>query len=317
MRRPVTERTRPLHGSGRGNTEATPVPQPTEALLKRLFEEGGKVPLSFELFPPRTEERRQALCDTVDRLAPVAAEGFSVTMGAGGTTRTGTHDTTVEVARRSRRPVTAHLTALGLTKEQVMKTADRFWNAGVTRILALRGDRPRVTAGPIPPGFEHAVELVAALATRHTFEISVAAYPEKHPEATTWEADLDHLKEKIDAGASRAYCQFVLDPAAYGRFLDACVRRGIDVPIVPGLMPLDDWTRLRGFALANGATIPDWLDRLFAQGKATPEMMPHLAAVASVEHARRLIAYGAPALHVYTMNRWPLPLALARLLGHT
>lgn len=290
--------------------------QPTDALLQRLFEAGGTVPLSFEVFPPRTEERRLALQETVDRLAPVADDGFSVTMGAGGTTRTGTHDTAVEVARLSGRAVTAHVTALGLTETQVLDVAEGLWAAGITRILALRGDRPRAAAGPMPPGFDHAADLVAALTARHPFEISVAAYPEKHPEADTLSEDIDHLREKLDAGASRAYCQFVLDPAAYGRFLDACAPHGIDAPIIPGLMPLDGWTRLRSFALANGARIPDWLERLFAQGEESPELMPYLAATATMEQARRLIAYGAPALHVYCMNRWPLPLALAQMLGH-
>ncbi len=296
--------------------DAPQLEQPTDALLKRLFEKDGAVPLSFELFPPRTEARQLALQETVDRLAPVAEDGFSVTMGAGGTTRTGTHDTAVEVARRSGRAVTAHITALGLTEAQVLEAAEGFWAAGITRILALRGDRPRATAGPLPPGFAHAADLVAALAARHPFEISVAAYPEKHPEAQTMSADIDHLREKLDAGASRAYCQFVLDPAAYGRFLDRCAAHGIDAPIIPGLMPLDGWTRLRSFARANAASIPDWLERLLCQGEETPELMPFLAATATVEQARRLIAYGAPALHVYCMNRWPLPLALARTLGH-
>ena len=144
----------------------------------------------------------------------------------------------------------------------------------------------------------------------------MAAYPEKHPEAETLSEDIDYLKEKVDAGASRAYCQFVLDPAAYGRFREACAQHGIDVPIIPGLMPPEGWTRLRSFARVNGARVPDWLERLFSEGEDTPELMPHLAAVATLEQARRLIAFGAPALHVYCMNRWPLPLALARLLGH-
>jgi methylenetetrahydrofolate reductase (NADPH) len=128
--------------------------------------------------------------------------------------------------------------------------------------------------------------------------------------------DIDHLKEKLDAGASSAVCQFVLDPAAYGQFVESCARAGIDAPIVPGLMPLEGWTRLRGFARANGTAVPDWLDRLFRQAEETPELLPALSAAATLEQARRLIAYGAPALHVYCMNRWPLPLALARLLGH-
>jgi methylenetetrahydrofolate reductase (NADPH) len=169
----------------------------------------------------------------------------------------------------------------------------------------------------VPPGFEHAADLVAALASRHPFEISVAAHPEKHPEALSLDADIDFLKRKIDAGASRAYCQFVLDPEIYGRFLDACGKRGIGIPIVPGLMPLDNWPRVRRFAIDNGAGIPGWLDQLFAEGERTPALMPHLATALTVEHARRLIAYGAPELHVYTMNRWELPLLVAHLLGHT
>ncbi|EPX76588.1 methylenetetrahydrofolate reductase [Salipiger mucosus] len=292
------------------------IPEPTDALLRRLVESRGAVPLGFELFPPRSAERREALRETVERLAPVAGKGFSVTMGAGGTTRTGTHDTAVEVARIAGRPVTAHLTALGLSREDALAAAEGFWEAGITRILALRGDRPRAVQGPLPPGFAHAADLVAALRDCHPFEISVAAYPEKHPEADTLEADIDHLKAKLDAGATSAVCQFVLDPEAYGRFLETCARHGIDAPIVPGLMPLEGWSRLRGFARENGAHVPDWLNHLFSQAEQAPETMPYLSAVATVEQARRLVGYGAPALHVYAMNRWPLALALARLLGH-
>ncbi len=283
--------------------------------MKRLVQSDGRVPLSFEFFPPKTDARRELLYETVDRLAPVAGDGFSVTMGAGGTTRTGTHDTAVQIAKRCGRPVTAHLTALGLSAEEALSCADRLWSSGINRILALRGDRPKDMA-ETPPGFEHATDLVKALADQHPFEISVAAYPEKHPEAADLDTDIVHLKEKIDAGASKAYCQFVLDPAAYGRFLEKCDRNGIDVPIVPGLMPLDDWKRMRSFALANETSIPEWLDRLFSIGEVTPDIMPNLAVVAMVEQARRLIAYGAPALHVYTMNRWPMPLTLGHLLGH-
>ena len=170
--------------------------------------------------------------------------------------------------------------------------------------------------GPLPVGFTHASDLVAALAARHDFEITVAAYPEKHPEAETLDCDIDHLKKKLDAGAKAAVCQFVLDPATYGRFLERCAQHGIDAPILPGLMPLEGWTWVRSFALANGVSVPDWLDQLFTRGEETPELMPYLCAAATVEHARRLIAYGAPSLHIYAMNRWPLPLALARLLGH-
>lgn len=292
------------------------IPQPEDALLERMFDAAGKVPVSFELFPPRRAEDLPALFETVDQLAPVAVGGFSVTMSAGGATRGATHEISAEVMRRSNRATTAHLVSLGLSKQQALETADAFWKSGITRILALRGDRPKSFKGAVPPGFEHAADLVAALASRHPFEISVAAHPEKHPEALSLDADIGFLKRKIDAGASRAYCQFVLDPEIYGRFLDACGNRGIDIPIVPGVMPPDDWHRMRRFALANDASVPRWLDQLFAQCGQTPALMPHLAAAVTVEHVRRLIAYGAPELHVYTMNRWELPLLVAHLLGH-
>jgi methylenetetrahydrofolate reductase (NADPH) len=202
-----------------------------------------------------------------------------------------------------------------MSKIEALSCADDLWSSGVKRILALRGDRPKDIT-KIPSGFDHASDLVKALSRQHPFEIAVAAYPEKHPDAPDLDTDIEHLKEKIDAGASRAYCQFVLDPAAYGRFLEKCDRHGIHAPIVPGLMPLDDWKRMRLFAVANGTSVPGWLDRLFTIGETTPEIMPNLAVAAMVEQARRLIAYGAPALHIYTMNRWPLPLTLGRLLGH-
>ncbi len=289
--------------------------QPTEALLKRLVQSGGKVPLSFEFFPPKSASRREQLFEAVDRLGPMAVDGFSITMGAGGATRTGTHKTAVAIAERCGRPVTAHLTAWGMSKIEALSYADSLWSSGINRILALKGDKPKGIT-ETPSGFDHAFDLVKALARNHPFDIAVAAYPEKHPGATDLDTDIDHLKEKIDAGASRAYCQFVLDSAAYGRFLEKCDRHGIHVPIVPGLMPLDDWKRMRSFAVANGTSVPAWLDQLFTIGETTPEIMPHLAVAAMVEQARRLIAYGAPALHVYTMNRWPLPLTLGRLLGH-
>lgn len=291
--------------------------QPRDALLRALFEQGAALPLSFEMFPPKSEAGRARLAETVERLAGAATAGFSVTMGAGGSTRIGTLETAVEIARTTGRPVTAHLTALGLTRAEALETADAFHRSGVTSILALRGDVPRAAADPPPAGFEHASDLVAALAARHDFRISVAAYPEKHPEAASPDSDIDHLKAKLNAGAVQAICQFVLNPERYGRFLDACVRHGIDAPIVPGVMPLDDWPRVRAFAKTNGATIPTWLDQLFAEAAGAPEIAPLVAATATVEHARRLVAYGAPALHVYALNRWLQPLTLARMMGHT
>jgi len=290
--------------------------QPQDALLRALHETHGHVPLSFEVFPPKGPDGQAALNDTADRLAPIASHGFSVTMSRGGVTRARTVDTATAIAARTGRPVMAHLVSLGLSRDEALETADTLWQRGVRRILALRGDRPEGGPGALPPGFAHASGLVASLRARHDFEIAVAAHPETHPEAATPEADIDHLRQKLDAGATAAYCQFVLDPAAYGRFVEACARRGIDAPLIPGLMPLETWPRLKRFARMNGTRVPGWLDRLFARAEATPEIAPYLAAAATVEQARRLIAYGAPELHIYTMNRWPLASALAGLLGH-
>ena len=293
----------------------TPQVQPTDALLRALHEAPAPVPLSFELFPPQSRKAAQRLDETASRLAPVAAHGFSVTMGAGGSDRSGTVATSKRIMESTARPVTAHLISAGMTQEETLATADRLCAAGVTRILALRGDRPKGATEDTPQGFAHAAGLVAALKKRHPVDLAVAAYPEKHPEAEDLDTDIDHLKEKIDAGADQAICQFVLNPEAYGRFLDRCGAHGIDVPIIPGLMPLDGWVRVRRFALATGTSVPNWLDRMLSEACETDEVLPLVGMAATLEQARRLIAYGAPALHVYTLNRWPLPLALAECLS--
>jgi methylenetetrahydrofolate reductase (NADPH) len=289
--------------------------QPTDALLRGLFEAAPALPLTFELFPPKTQARRAELLETVVRLSTVEPAGFSVTMGAAGSTRAGTHATAREVMRVTETPVRAHITALGLGRDEIAETADALWADGITRVLALRGDPPRDRPLKGPPSYAHASDLVAALAARHDFDIAVAAYPEKHPEAASLEADIGHLKEKLDAGASKAICQFVLKPEAYGAFLEQCGRHGITAPIVPGVMPVTRWSRIRRFAEQNGTEVPGWIERLMGEAQETPELARLASLAITFEHMRRLIAYGAPALHVYTLNRWELPLALAHLMG--
>ena len=283
-----------------------------ESALSGLARE---LPLSFEMFPPSSAAGHTTLAETVDRLAGVATGGFSVTMGAGGGSRQGTRETAVKIGQRTGRPVKAHLIALGHSRAEALEAADRLWSDGIKKVLALRGDPPRSGQSRAQGGFRYASELVAALRSKHDFQISVAAYPEKHPEAGSLDEDIDHLKKKLDAGASEAICQFVLKPEAYGRFLEACERRGVTAPIVPGLMPLGNWPRVRAFAKANGARVPEELDRLFANLEDSGDA--HLLAAMAVlmEQARRLVAYGAPALHIYALNRWETPLALARVLG--
>ncbi len=268
-----------------------------------------RVPISFEMFPPRTEKGRTKLDETVSQLAGVATAGFSVTMGAGGSAKGGTLETAKSIADSTGRSVKPHLIAVGHSRQAVIEEADDFRRAGITRILALRGDLPHGSAGRAKGEFRHASDLVAALSARHDFEISVAAYPEKHPEAASLEVDIDHLKRKIDAGAAAAICQFVLNTGAYARFLDACARRGVTVPIIPGVMPIENWPRVRAFAEANGTSIPEDLDRLFAD-VSDPDERPRVSAALLAGQARQLLAYGAPGLHVYALNRWELPLAL-------
>ena len=292
--------------------------QPTDALLKALFEESAQIPLGFEMFPPKTPLGRADLLDAATRLAAIGPQSFSVTMGAGGTARRGTHETALDIKQATSVPVTAHLTALGLDRETIAATAEGFWQDGITRILALRGDAPKdADPAEIPHSYDHASGLVRALREMHDFEIAVAAYPEKHPEAASLDSDIEHLKQKLDAGASEAICQFVLNPEAYGRFLDACAAHGVTAPIVPGVMPLDNWPRIRRFAVSTGASVPPWLDRLFEGTGSSRELMHLTAMAATLEQVRRLVAYGAPALHVYTLNRWEIPLAIARMLGRT
>ena len=274
-----------------------------------------KLPLSFEMFPPSSAAGHSRFAETVDRLAEFATGGFSVTMGAGGSSRRGTQEAAVEIARRTGRPVKAHLIALGHSREEALEAADRLWRDGIRRVLALRGDRPRSGEYLTQDSFRYASELVEALREKHEFQISVAAYPEKHPEAGSLDEDIDHLKRKLDAGASAAICQFVLDPEAYARFLGACERRGVTVPIIPGLMPLDNWPRVRAFAKANGTNVPEELDRVFADLEDSGDARRLAAMAILTEHAHRLLAYGAPALHIYALNRWETPLALARVLG--
>ncbi len=270
------------------------------------------LPLSFEMFPPGSQQGRSRLAETVDQLGSLATGGFSVTMGAGGSTKRGTLETAIEISERTGRPVKAHLIALGHSRDDALAEADRFWNAGITRLLALRGDRPRSADNRADDGFRYASELVAALSARHKFDISVAAYPEEHPEAGSLDEDIDFLKQKLDAGASKAICQFVLDPEAYARFIEACAKRGVTAPIIPGLIPLENWARVRRFAESNGTVIPEALDRRYADLEPGSEACRAVTEELLVQHAHQLVSYGAPALHVYALNRWELPLALAR-----
>lgn len=277
----------------------------------------GDIKLSFEFFPPKTEKMEATLWDSVRRLAALQPRFVSVTYGAGGTTRQRTHDTVCAIERDTSLTAAAHLTCVGATRAEVDEVARHYWDAGIRHIVALRGDPPEGEAQyePHPGGYAYAADLVAGLKRVADFEISVAAYPETHPEALGPEADLDNLKRKIDAGAVRAITQFFFDADLYLRFLDRVRAAGITVPIVAGILPVTNFTQLTRFAGACGASVPDWLGALFAGLEDDPDSRRLIGAAVAADQCRRLQANGVDEFHFYTLNRADLTYAVSLLLG--
>ena len=272
--------------------------------------------LSFEFFPPKTEALEQQLWACIRRLEPLQPRFVSVTYGAGGSTQARTHDTVARLARETSLTPAAHLTCIGATCPVVNEVARRYWEAGVRHIVALRGDPPTGTEyTPHPGGYPYAVDLVAGLRRVAAFEISVAAYPETHPGALSPEADLDNLKRKLDAGATRAITQYFFDDAVYLRFLDRCLAAGITAPIVPGIMPVSNFAQAAKFSAMCGASIPPWLARLFEGTENDPETRRMVGMVAAAEQVRLLQANGVDEFHFYTLNRPDLTYAIAHVLG--
>ncbi|MFP4327666.1 MAG: methylenetetrahydrofolate reductase [NAD(P)H] [Paracoccaceae bacterium] len=272
--------------------------------------------ISFEFFPPQTLEASFRLWDTVQVLAPLRPRFVSVTYGAGGTTRDLTRDAVATLHKSSGLNVAAHLTCVNASKTETLAIAEGFAEAGVTDIVALRGDPPKGSGGfqPHPDGFANSVELVEALAETGKFNIRVGAYPDPHPEARHEGADVEWLKRKIDAGASEAITQFFFEAETYFRFRDRCEKAGIDAPIVPGIMPIENWTGIRRFAKSCGARIPDWLENAFE--KAVRDGREDLLATAvCAELCSDLIDGGADALHFYTLNRPELTRDVCHALG--
>ncbi|MCW3477606.1 methylenetetrahydrofolate reductase [NAD(P)H] [Limobrevibacterium gyesilva] len=272
--------------------------------------------LSFEFFPPRTEALETQLWNCIRRLEPLAPRFVSVTYGAGGTTQERTHATVSRIVTDTTLTPAAHLTCVGATRDEVDEVARRYWDAGVRHIVALRGDVPGGGAyAPHPQGYAYAAELVAGLKRVADFEISVAAYPETHPAAASAEADLDNLKRKLDAGASRAITQFFFETETYLRYLDRCLAAGITAPIVPGIMPVSNFAQAAKFSALNGASVPAWLGHLFEGTEDDPETRRMVAAVVAAEQVRLLQANGVDEFHFYTLNRPDLTFAIAHILG--
>jgi len=273
--------------------------------------------LSFEFFPPRTEALEAQLWTCVKRLEPLAPRFVSVTYGAGGTTQARTHATVTRILRESSLAPAAHLTCVGATKEEVDAVARDYWEAGVRHIVALRGDQP---AGqdryePHPGGYAYAADLVAGLKRIGDFEISVAAYPEVHPTASSPDDDLDNLKRKIDAGATRAITQYFFDAPTFLRFIDRAHAAGITVPIVPGILPVTNFAQVAKFSAMCGAKVPEWMGTLFDGLDDDVETRRMVSAVVAAEQVRLLQANGVDEFHFYTLNRPDLTYAIAHILG--
>ncbi|MTJ82089.1 MAG: methylenetetrahydrofolate reductase [NAD(P)H] [Telmatospirillum sp.] len=260
---------------------------------------------------------QQSLWDCVTRLAPLAPAFVSVTYGAGGSPRERTHETVTRIAREPDLQPAAHLTCVGASRHEVDSVAEQYWQAGIRHIVALRGDPPEGQGvyRPHPEGYPYAVDLVRGLKRIADFEISVAAYPETHPEAASPEADLDNLKRKIDAGASRAITQVFFDVDLFFRFRDRAARAGIAVPLVPGILPVTNFAQASAFARKCGAAMPDWMASLFDGLDGDPDTRRLVAATVAAEQCRALVAGGAEELHFYTLNRADLTYAICHILG--
>lgn len=288
------------------------------ALDAPLFADvAGDVAVSFEFFPPKTEKMDIALWGTVQTLAPLGPRFVSVTYGAGGSTRERTHATVARIARETEIPAAAHLTCIDADRAEILDIARAYWAAGIRHIVALRGDPPQAGQkfSPHPNGFANAAELTAGLKAVAPFEISVAAYPESHPDSASIAADLDNLKAKVDAGASRAISQFFFTPETFFRFRDRAAAAGIDAEIVPGILPVSNVAQTRKFAAMCKAAIPPWMDRLFEGLDDHPETRQLIAATVAAEMCRKLYAGGTRHFHFYTLNRAELSYAICHLLG--
>ncbi|HYZ62502.1 MAG TPA: methylenetetrahydrofolate reductase [NAD(P)H] [Acetobacteraceae bacterium] len=272
--------------------------------------------LSFEFFPPKTEALETQLWSCIRRLEPLAPRFVSVTYGAGGSTQARTHATVARIVKETTLTPAAHLTCVGASRAEVDEVARQYWAAGVRHIVALRGDAPPGQAyQPHPEGYPYAVDLVAGLKRVADFEISVAAYPETHPTALNADHDLDNLKRKLDAGATRAITQYFFEGDVFLRFLDRALAAGITAPIVPGIMPVTNYAQAVKFSAMCGASVPAWMGELFSGTEEDQETRRMIAAIIAAEQVRLLQANGVDEFHFYTLNRPDLTYAIAHLLG--
>ena len=277
----------------------------------------GDIEVSFEFFPPKTEKMSETLWDSVRTLEPLGPRFVSVTYGAGGSTRKRTHAAVRRIVGETGIPAAAHLTCVEATREEVDEVAREYWNEGVRHIVALRGDAPDAGGhyAPHPGGYANAADLIAGLRSIADFEISVAAYPEMHPDSADRHADLDNLKRKFDAGATRAITQFFFEPECFFDFRDQAAAAGIEGEIVPGIMPVMSFASVQRMSSLCGTAIPHWMEGLFDGLDERPEARQLVSATIASEMCRRLYAGGVRQFHFYTLNRAELSYAICHMLG--
>jgi len=295
---------------------AAPVP-PHPDCVPLFAEARGDIAVSFEFFPPKSEKMADALWESILTLAPLGPRFVSVTYGAGGSTRERTHATVERILDETALTPAAHLTCVGASRDEVDAIARDYWQLGVRHLVALRGDPPEPGAGfaAHPDGYANAAELVAGLKRVAPFDISVACYPDVHPEAASAEADIEHLRRKVDAGADRAITQFFFSADRFFDFRDRVAAAGLDIEIVPGILPITNVAQARRFAGQCGAAIPAWLDELFEGLDELPAARQLVAATVAAELCGQLYSGGVRHFHFYTLNRAELAYAICHLLG--
>ena len=277
----------------------------------------GDIEVSFEFFPPKTDAMGETLWQSVETLKPLGPRFASVTYGAGGSTRERTHQQVVRIQNEAGIPAAAHLTCVDATRAEVDDVARHYWAEGIRHIVALRGDPPDGAAQyrPHPGGYDNAADLIAGLKKVADFEISVAAYPEVHPDSPDAQADIANLKAKFDAGATRAITQFFFDPECFFEFRDRAAAAGIDGEIVPGIMPVMSFAAVQRMSGLCGTQIPAWMEGLFEGLDDRPEARKLVSATIAAEMCRRLYAGGVRQFHFYTLNRAELSYAICHMLG--